>query len=61
MSLIIQANICWDMQERISGTILTRTIPSHVDELHGLDSLRVANGAPSQFPCGDHQWCRMCG
>lgn len=56
----MQANFCPNMEERISGAVLSSAIPSHIDELHGMDPLWPPHGAPSQLAGGDHQRCRVC-
>jgi len=58
--MILQANICGNMEEGISGAVLCSALHGHTDELHGLDFVWPTNGAPSQLLSGEHQWWRMC-
>ncbi|KAL2342650.1 hypothetical protein Fmac_003935 [Flemingia macrophylla] len=37
-----------NIQEGISGTVLTSTVPSYVSELHGLDLVRTTHDSPTQ-------------
>ena len=51
----LQANFCSNMEERVSGTLLTSTIPCNPNQLPDLDLLWVAHGAPPQHPGANHQ------
>jgi len=51
---LTQANFYRDMEEAISGTVLTDPIPSYGGELHVLDPLRSTHGAPSQHSGRNH-------
>ncbi|XLU49839.1 hypothetical protein S245_044653, partial [Arachis hypogaea] len=53
------ANFCRYMEERFSGAVFSRAIPSDVSELHGLDPLRATYGAPTQPAGRDHQRLRL--
>jgi len=57
--MMMQANICGNMEEGISGAVLCSAIHDHTHELHGLDFVRPTNGAPSQLPGPQHQRWRM--
>lgn len=48
------------MEEKISGTVLTTAILSHLWELYALGTIRTAYGTPSQHPSGDDKWGRGC-
>jgi len=58
MGFNFQANFCSNMEERVSGALLTSTISCNHGELFGLDLVRNAHGAPPQHPGGDHQRLR---
>lgn len=48
------------MEEGIGGAVLGGAVPSDAGELHGVDAVRPADGAPEQPAGGDHQrlWVR---
>ncbi|KAL0446489.1 UNVERIFIED_CONTAM: Bidirectional sugar transporter SWEET7 [Sesamum latifolium] len=48
------------MEEKISGTVLTGSIPGHLYKLWAVGTIRTAFGTPPQHAGCDHKWDRVC-